>query len=179
MRVKGTDLPVVMQLTTVQFWMSGEEVKIRFAALRSIKKEGLFWDKTLGLGVGSCLSYLVLLHAKQTTLDLCIQHPHVPVCLSDCHSLPFQKHFQSSHQSCFLALWVLTISWADICKAACVVMPSYCYQASCCSCSSQSSKAPKLGLWTATWKYLPCKCVQLLKCAQSTSGACHSLHWKD
>lgn len=42
MRVKGTDLPVVMQLTTVQFWMSGEEVKIGFAAFRSIKREGLF-----------------------------------------------------------------------------------------------------------------------------------------
>lgn len=39
---KGTDLPVVMQLRAVQFWMSAEEVKIGFAALRSIKRESLF-----------------------------------------------------------------------------------------------------------------------------------------
>lgn len=57
MRAKGTDLPVVMQLTAVQFWMSAEEVKIGFAALRSIKRESLFWDETLGFGVGSCPSF--------------------------------------------------------------------------------------------------------------------------
>lgn len=56
MRVKGTDLPVVMQLTAVQFWMSAE-VKIGFADLRSIKRESLFWDKTLGFGIGSCPNF--------------------------------------------------------------------------------------------------------------------------
>lgn len=38
MTVKGTDLPVVMQLTTEQFCLS-EEVKIGFPALRSMEEK--------------------------------------------------------------------------------------------------------------------------------------------
>lgn len=81
MRVKGTDLPVVMQLATVDFCMSGEEVKSGFLHSEAwVGKKRLILKQNFRT-LCRRMSYVCMLN-RLHLIHIC-KHPHVTVCFSN------------------------------------------------------------------------------------------------